>query len=269
MLRDEWTTYSNWCALHFLEHQRVLPCSPPALSPTPGTPPARAAPCLTRTAGMGRARGRGATPSPRQTGMCPTSVCALFRAPSPASTGTSPAPSAALAPSSASPPHQAFAAHPYLPAGAADAGTARRWGEGESSLCWPGGLGAEERRGAASAERKGPAAPSLQRRSRAAGSWCHSYAVSHQLFTEFERSHSHSIRNSSFPRRHPPSRAAPIPTREGAHWPLAALRTPEKERQKGGGGRREPRHTHRAHKKPFDPHPARLQSVSCASRWKN
>lgn len=64
MLRDEWTTYSNWCALHFLEHQRVLPCSPPAPSPTPGTPPATAAPCLARTAGVGRARGRGASPSP-------------------------------------------------------------------------------------------------------------------------------------------------------------------------------------------------------------
>ncbi|XP_071300794.1 formin-2-like [Agelaius tricolor] len=36
----------------------------------------------------------------------------------------------------------------------------------------------------------------------------------------------------------PPSRAAPIPTREGAHWPLAALRTPEKERL-----RDQPEHT--------------------------
>lgn len=78
MLRDEWTTYSNWCALHFLEHHRVLPCSPPALSPTPGTPPATA-PCLARTAGVGRAGGQAAAPlsCPGQTGTCPASVCVL------------------------------------------------------------------------------------------------------------------------------------------------------------------------------------------------
>lgn len=145
MLRDEWTTYSNWCALHFLEHHRVLPCSPPALSPTPGTAPATF-PCLTRTAGVGRAGGQ--VPAPLsclgQTGMCPTSVCLLFRARSPASTGTSSHPSIALSPSTASPPRQALAAHPYLPAGGADAGTGS-WGEGKSSLSWPAGLGAEER----------------------------------------------------------------------------------------------------------------------------
>lgn len=48
---------------------------------------------------------------------------------------------------------------------------------------------------------------------RRAGTWCHSYAVSHQLFTE-HGSHSHSIGNSSAP-RYPPSLAAPRPYKDG------------------------------------------------------
>lgn len=189
-------------------------------------------------------------------------------------TGTSSDPSAAHLPSIASPPRQALAAHPYLQARGADVGASTEE-EGTSSSSRSNGPG-EFRRAEALPVRKGNVRqpPPCRRRARGGrtGSWCHSYAVSHQLFTEFESSHSHSIRNSSFP-RHPPLPRRPHPYKERgtlpSRWRHSALLKPEKESQKGGGGRRQTRHTHRLHKNPFDPHPARLQSACYASRWKN
>jgi len=97
---------------------------------------------------------------------------------------------------------------------------ARTHGGGRKQLLVPAGSG-EPRSCRCAKEASGSPLPAAAE-GPGAGSWCHSYAVSHQLFTEFESSHSHSIRNSSSPRHPPP---CPVPTRRGARCrPAGALR---------------------------------------------
>lgn len=158
-----------------------------------------------------------------------------------------------------------MATHPYLQAGGADVGASTEE-EGKSSWSQPNGPG-EFRRAEALPVRRGNGRqpPPCSR----AGSWCHSYAVSHQLFTEFESSHSHSIRNSSFP-RHPPLPRRPHPYKERGTLPaLRAAKTGKGKSKRRGRPTADPSHPPITQKNPFDPHPARLQSTFYARRWKN